>query len=304
MNQQTNPDSQGKETNSAPESVQTESVYEERIIAYIDILGFKNMVKRHDAAFIKEVLEAPREYFRTNRGTKRISTTLFSDSVVISCDCGNNMEAIVELLEDIYNITFMWMDMHIICRGAVVKGGMIHKDDGLLFGPGFINAVELEKQDNFPRIIIHQDIYDAITHHGTVPKTHPEGTLALFSLRDTDGVYSFNSLTAPIAKIKGTLQREPTEHFTLLQRIIESGIPHPKLRSKYRWVINKILPDIGALLGYSDEIFADSCPGITRDQLRHWQTYFNDTLQRYPESVKEFTVTVSGTLSCLSSGGD
>jgi hypothetical protein len=134
-------------------------VYEKRVIAFFDIMGFKELVYNNcnDDILIREILNWPKKYFedkqkKGNAEERNINFSFMSDSIIISFK-EDELHGVFNLFNDVLSIIIGYINKSIICRGSIVVGEMIHEKD-LLFGPDFCRAVELEKQASYPRILV------------------------------------------------------------------------------------------------------------------------------------------------------
>lgn len=152
--------------------------YEQRVVAVIDILGFKALLdgtldkKGNDnEEAINAVIsayEAIREIWHLDEGpgffnpksaeTKKVS--IFSDCLVVSFEIKQPSEVFFTLLE------IKWLIMRllarkILCRGAISLGKFIHTDN-YLFGPALVEAYLLEsKAAMYPRVILDTNVIEA-----------------------------------------------------------------------------------------------------------------------------------------------
>lgn len=139
------------------------SQYKEHVIVFLDIIGFKDKVRRakKDPSEIREIGETLQDVKRWVSQLKDYSQGLmagfmFSDTIVISCPCGSSkipapvniaLSATVGLQ---YKLT---LKGHFL-RGAIAIGDHFEEDD-IMFGPAFIQAYEMEKIAVWPRVIVH-----------------------------------------------------------------------------------------------------------------------------------------------------
>ncbi len=133
--------------------------YEDKIVAFIDILGFSNLVKSlenepdlHELLYtcLQTLKSFKIESNNENTVTSEYEVSCFSDSIVIS---GN----IYELSGIVWAVSWLQLQLltqGVLIRGAITKGKLIHQDD-ILYGQGMLNAYELEsKVSVYPRIIL------------------------------------------------------------------------------------------------------------------------------------------------------
>lgn len=167
--------------------------YENRIIAYIDILGFKNLIKeteekKKDLKDISLILETVMEPFKSPIDERDI--TQFSDLIVISF----NIDKAGEILKTLIDIqTFVTTLIH---NGILVRGGItygkIHHNDEQIFGPGLINAYETELNAAlYPRIILDSTIieYGKFIHNKENSWEKEDIKIKNIVTEDTDGMY-------------------------------------------------------------------------------------------------------------------
>lgn len=143
-------------------------MYEERYIAFIDILGFKNIVtntfnfpeefNRLDQT-LSYLESLKRKNYHDPWGNKWMGMefTMFSDSIVISYPATGNGNAFHILLE-LAHLCLDVLNMGYIFRGGVTVGPLVHKGD-ICYGPAMNNAVNLEKRAKYPRIIIEDNVF-------------------------------------------------------------------------------------------------------------------------------------------------
>lgn len=158
--------------------------YSRKIIAYIDILGFKQIVEQSETDSSKlELIYSALEFLkgREQNGewdirhivmeedaqkkdlpsfeiTGRTQCTCFSDSIVISVDCEDDSDLNESFSTMIANISYMgakFITQGILLRGAISIGKLIHSSNGLIVGPALVDAYQLESPAaKTPRIIL------------------------------------------------------------------------------------------------------------------------------------------------------
>ena len=134
-----------------------ERVYEDRHLAFFDILGFSGKVEasindENKAAKILRLLT-----FLNDASSKfqsvAMSITLFSDTICVSYHKPPNFASFCFGLSLVMT-SLLGLDHGYVVRGAVVRGPLYHKGN-VIFGPALVRANDLEKHlAIFPRIII------------------------------------------------------------------------------------------------------------------------------------------------------
>jgi len=152
-------------------------VYLERVVAFIDVIGFKNLIElsakdNSKAEDIRELLSFIKSE-KDGEGFRQVS--VFSDCITISYP----LEAIHKpthhepklivnepmllIMGDIWSLTQKFLEQGVIVRGAIVQGKLYHVND-IVFGPAFVKAYILgDKTNKFPRVIVDQSCYDFVS---------------------------------------------------------------------------------------------------------------------------------------------
>src|SRR5258708_19130175 len=173
--------------------------YEERIILFLDFLGFKEIVEGTvgNATNLDNLLEAIDRLYDIGREDADLyntrSITTFSDSVVLSYAV-HEQSAVYYLLSD---IAFAVIDLAIrgfLVRGAVTVGNLLHTGRYLV-GPAMVEAYELEsKVARFPRVLLDPKLaaIAAKAHADQHDAQHEAQYVRAFMTKDTDGQHYLN----------------------------------------------------------------------------------------------------------------
>lgn len=158
----------------------------EYYIAYFDILGYKEFFKEHPEqteSFLNEIHHAINNAKENLISSNKLNifksiknflnfrletkVKIFSDNFLVCLDVEEN-ELIIEkfkilfLLENISEIQRYFIIRHkLFLRGGITKGKISFNND-YVFGPGLIEAVELEEHAVYPRIVLSQKILDIL----------------------------------------------------------------------------------------------------------------------------------------------
>lgn len=139
--------------------------YEEKIVAFIDILGFKSLV--NDESKCEDVgalLKLP--YFIRQDSIvkmfklKGVMMTSISDSLVFSIGLKERgaMNKMTKLLS-VFTQTLL-SQYSLLLRGGIAIGKLYH-DNEIVYGPGLVKAYELEsKIAVYPRIVMLSSEFD------------------------------------------------------------------------------------------------------------------------------------------------
>ncbi len=243
--------------------------YEKRIIAFIDILGFKDLIKESekDPTILKSIYEVL-NYFKNwekseswNLKTIEIEEdaqkkgivnfaisnksicTCFSDSIVVSIKISDgDINALFSTL--ITNISYIGsysIQKGILLRGAITIGNIIHQENGILLGQGFIDAYNLEsKLASFPRIVVSDKLIGELNYPIEVKRNrYPYHQ---YLTRDKDGCVGFNQLKY-FEVIQSWTEMEKDiiiDALNNIRKVIINGLDysfeHPSIHLKYQWL--------------------------------------------------------------------
>ena len=138
---------------------------DERFVAFIDILGFRDILdrmftnERELFTTVLEVLEYAKSFADVPDPENMQAITAFSDSVVIT---SGGPFGTAGLFATVRALAGEFLTRGILCRGGISRGRMYHAD-GILFGEGLVRAYDLERcMAHTPRILIADDVAPAI----------------------------------------------------------------------------------------------------------------------------------------------
>lgn len=204
--------------------------YEIRYVAFIDILGFKNIIKKSEKKENEiQYIERAINIFKSFTNQSSFVVTQFSDSVVISTnDSEDNFQ---KLLKCLLEISIKSIGIWYLLRGGITKGKLIHTKD-YLFGPAMNYAYKLESElAIFPRIIIDEHLNEEINKRNDC-----------FFTKDFDGIYYLDYLNP-----KNFINMEKEEVKTHLDSIRDAlnefnkeSINDLKIKQKYLWLEKKL----------------------------------------------------------------
>lgn len=169
--------------------------YSHCYFAFIDLLGFKEIVRNKSCSEIAAIFdEAKRQYTVDRRISEEskvpiippedIHYYIMSDSICIYIrDDIEFALPILELLCMNLQVRMLCMNIPIFVRGSIAKGE-IFEEQGVLFGPAFVDAyLRAEKLAHYPRIVIPPII------HEEVKNSTEKSFLDQFACFEQDGFY-------------------------------------------------------------------------------------------------------------------
>ena len=220
--------------------------YENRIVAYVDILGFKKLVddSQKDGEVSERIYNALKRIHKIevknysegfSNGTEfGIEVSTFSDNAVISypAEKDNLFFLIIELIH---------LQLDLVIEGVLIRGGItigkLHHDKDIVYGPAMVQAYEFEsKIAVYPRIIV--DVQAIISYikgiHGD-----SDAVKEIFKLlrRDSDGLFFIDILNQSQEVFP---EKRYFEWLTRIREIIIKGLDNKNLyvKVKYQWLRN------------------------------------------------------------------
>lgn len=249
--------------------------YENRIVLFLDILGFKKIIeetveKENDSSG-KEIIEKTSFLIETiNEMTKVASltpkettknVTQFSDSIVISFKADDEKE-IPSLFHNLQRLIAQLIAREILCRGAISYGKLYHKDN-LIFGPALVDAYETESQAAlYPRVILDKSVLDIMKYNYSLENKHSyrkitfDANIDAYLKIDTDDKFYIDYFTGTMMFFEN---KELFDVYRKIRRLIINGLrfKKPNVNIKYAWMKNKYnkLPEMLERINDDEELF-------------------------------------------------
>ena len=202
--------------------------YRERYVAFLDILGFKNLIDRSVAVppeiALDTIVEALK--FTPPAGQDKIvlgrigdiaksnhQMSSFSDNIFISTDTSEN--ALMHIVHHVEQISFKLLKLGLFCRGGITKGLCYHRDN-IVFGPGVIEAHNIEKEEaKYPRTVLSNEVVD----DGKNAISPVREVFSRFLRKDNDSKYYIHYLRI-IRLFSDSMERDqPLDHLNMIQKI-------------------------------------------------------------------------------------
>ena len=221
---------------------------------FLDVLGAKEESERSPADYLVRLDAAVRRGL--DRGfmraldtaelpVPRIPTfTWFSDNLAAAWPIRSpwNPEMAISGLE----VAAAHVQLALADHGLFVRGGIAvgphFMDKEIVFGPALIEAVKLEEDAIYPRIVLSHEVaaqehQHMATYYGGSPLA-PQNSLLLM---DTDGVVFVNYLYLLLDDFNNPSNRAYAEtrfarHRDTVQRALTTHKATPRIADKYRWL--------------------------------------------------------------------
>jgi hypothetical protein len=246
--------------------------YENRITAFLDILGFSSLIKESESKteilnkiftslkFLK-TLESPLEWNINNieieedaqkKGINsfilkdKINVTCFSDSIAVSVNLDKIQinEAASTLIANLSSIGAYLLTEGILIRGAITKGNLIHTDNGIVLGQALINAYNKEKKiSKYPRIILSKELLRKLNYPLTKKINRYPYHQYLF--RFSDGCVGFHQLIffqviqSWIEMTENMLKQKLLKAKDVIINGLDTYFDNPEVFEKYNWLKNQ-----------------------------------------------------------------
>lgn len=229
------------------------NIYEDRIIGFIDILGFRELINstvretiinQVELDNLISVMQLIKDEFEQVVNASELPTsfkiTFFSDSIVFSILRSNSL-SMLTLFEILKRIQVRLISNKILLRGGIVDGKLIHHQD-LILGPAMNAAYDLEsKSALYPRIVIDPDIMEMFVTENKLDR--PINRLKSYDFmktfdQDLDNTYFIDYFSDVKEYIDN---KDDKEYYKQLRAVIRAGVGRKDmgLRMKYMWMLRK-----------------------------------------------------------------
>lgn len=243
--------------------------YKTGIVAFIDILGFKEIVKKSERSprllktiyqslgFLKkrelpdkwnlQLVEIEEDAQKRNLSdfdiADRTFSSAFSDSIVVSVivDDNNINASLSTLLANLAYVGSKFIMDGILIRGGITIGKIIHNETGIVFGQGLIDAYHLESRAaKYPRIILSDKLiaklnYPLETKKDRFPyhqylKRFSDGCVGLHQLIYFQVLQSWEKMSK--RRLESSLNKAKK---TIIDGL-DNSFEYPDVHEKYFWL--------------------------------------------------------------------
>ena len=185
--------------------MQSSGLYEKRLVAFLDILGFTKFVNSSIDDSVRQ--KQLQEYYQLTKdflaGTLKAATadirvTVISDSIVITIlfdeknDPTKSLSTLPEIVVRVNNfIVLIHHRLKLAVRGAITVGDVFHsiENGDVIFGPAYNEAVLKEKEAHVPRVLITNNVFHSLGFIANEPMDELTGIK-----KDIDGQYFLDHL--------------------------------------------------------------------------------------------------------------
>ncbi len=202
--------------------------YIDRYVAFVDILGFKDLIDSSVAnppkKSLQEIIEALK--FTPPAGQEKIilgrigdisnsnhQMSSFSDNIFISTD--PTEKGLMHIVHHVEQISFKLLKLGFLCRGGITKGLCYHHNN-IVFGPAVIEAHKIEKEvSKYPRVVLSEKVLD----DGRKALPPVDKIFSRFVRQDDDSKYFIHYLRQ-IRLISDSMNKgQPRDYINMLEAI-------------------------------------------------------------------------------------
>lgn len=220
--------------------------YENRLVAFIDILGFSKLILRSEnepamVSWMVNILDA----IKSNEGLKKLfgkeldlqlEFTAFSDCFVLSTRVPE--DPVNTALYQISLTCSLMLRAGLFVRGAIVEGALFHKEN-IVFGPGLINAYNKEQKEAvYPRITVTSELVERYNTEINVPELDQVANKWTKTLirQDTDKTFYLDTLFSVPYSLENADEKEHLEMAKIqIKKQIAANQNNPQILKKYDW---------------------------------------------------------------------
>lgn len=244
----------------------SEFCFTDSLVAFIDILGFKDVIEdKEKAPLIKEILNIFKDNNSEHQEFKQIrekdsnffryegmvfNIRSFSDSIIIThpltlsnvedlCQAQNML--VTSIVDEVARFQFIALINGLATRGSISRGDVyIDMNKNVIFGSALNEAITSEQKIvNYPRVIVSKSAMDfnlELSSRGTDPY-YRDITWTNY-IRDFDGLYFCDSLSLYLMRLAIEKNKDMIDR---IRNSIDNGIKNSKnlgILSKWYWLAN------------------------------------------------------------------
>ena len=220
--------------------------YKEHFVAFMDILGFKELITHETCETIYQVFDEIHNRSHANlnfngvqiKAYADIYHRILSDSVIVFIETAieDSFAALLDVCTRLQT-SLANRENPILLRGGIAKGTLYYEND-IIFGQGLTNAYLLEsKLAKYPRIIFTGDTMEAGRQNAKYMFPYLENIFGEYSI-DDDGLFFVDYFPAMHGQNLEKIKEYGDRLFSLCDRMLNS-VTDSNLRDKYLWLKHK-----------------------------------------------------------------
>lgn len=247
--------------------------YETRIVAFIDILGFKDIIRKSETdpgairsiqsilqylkawetnglnewntRFMQVEDDALVEGVESFKISDSVACTCFSDSIVVSVLYQRDKlnEIASTLISNLSYIGSKLLMAGILIRGGMTIGNLIHSEDGTVLGSSLIEAYELETNvAKTSRIVLSNKLINSLNYPAkSRSKKYPYHQ---YLMRFDDGCVGFHQLQFyQVMQAEQTIKYKIKYDLDIIRKqiidMLDTSFENPDVFMKYKWMADQ-----------------------------------------------------------------
>jgi len=219
--------------------------YSDRIVCFVDILGFSELIKQADTEqkgleIIKTLEEAltsdliaPVKNQKASTEEAKHTIRVFSDCICVSAP--NTLGGMLVLIAQMASAQNKLLRRSILLRGAI-SVGLHYESDSMILSSALVSAYRMEKSNAFyPRIIIDPALIRL--HYGGALNETKKKLSKVWIMKDSDNQYfvGYN----PFIRLDEAGQKRKEQYFkkhrTVILALIDKHKNEPCVMNKLAW---------------------------------------------------------------------
>lgn len=208
-----------------------------KIVAFVDVLGFKELISKKDVESIEKYFTYVGEQLKIGFKSYEIDFFLISDALVIYSKYDE--AHLVALIDKIAHLQARLLTIKILVRGSISFGDLyVDKSKNIIVGQGLVNAYLLEQRAYYPRVILDREFLKESTFR-TILRNSPTKCLLNLSEFDSKGTgFMYVDYAQVVSKFK---QFQQNNRLNIICDFIEENIYSNQFFEKYNWVLKELL---------------------------------------------------------------
>lgn len=223
--------------------------YKEHFVAFMDILGFKELIEKEECDFIYHIFNEIHSNTkkRMNYNGKdilayeHIKYKILSDSVIVFIDAeiDDSFSALLNICNGLQS-SLANRDIPILLRGGIAKGELYYEND-IIYGKGLTKAYLLENNlARYPRVVFTGETLEA--GKNVAKYMFPDFSMPSNYIKDVDSLYYINYLAYGYLRTE-EVKRIFDNLIGLCNRTLDRAMDE-NVREKYIWLLEYIEKNI------------------------------------------------------------
>lgn len=258
--------------------------YTKKITAFIDVLGFSDIVFQSTTTQIDSYFSFLQKKINKISKSRNITSYYISDSIILIADDNeNNLKKLIGL---VYYIQASLLEINILVRGAITVGKIyLNKSKNIIVGPSLIDSFQLEKEAKFPRVIVDRQIIKHYNHTSTSSflrsinqnEVYNSGVISAIVKEDVDSCLYVNYLSYLFSRHQNFT---PKRNITNLYEMIQSSYLNNLHLDKYSWLKTKCIEELSKQIDWESCLQSDkpSTRKSRNKKIRHLPVWLNKFL--------------------------